>query len=405
MKTPEKIIFILLSAVILAPICLAGCSEGKNQEENSTPESSVQESTAQESSAAKSEKNVESRSDEKQLTSEKSGKDESSQKIPDVSKTESSKQESDNDNMTDTEKKVSTIIKNYTNSDISEKDLFNQVYELDDYKAAGHVITDIDGDGAYELVTRSTDEKTIRIYELSDNKIMLAKDLTGETKADLIYVFDNKKWECYFETLDRSDNNTAVKVFNYNGPDKDMDIVLECNVLKMEEPQTIPTYVFSDNNGTEIIETDSKLKYITNSWCESFNDSFTEACEQTKDKKLVNPEPIGYGSGEQPILTYYENCRPDYEGLIKAYYGEGYVPLWHAENMCLGIHLKDYDSLIINEIIGRHNYKFTDPMTTAFMNKKSYYNADPDAELFNIDFNEYEKDNYENITKIIAGQA
>jgi len=39
------------------------------------------------------------------------------------------------------------------------------------------------------------------------------------------------------------------------------------------------------------------------------------------------------------------------------------------------------------------------------MNKKSYYNADPDAELFNIDFNEYEKDNYENITKIIAGQA
>ena len=298
--------------------------------------------------------------------------------------------------MTETEKAVKNIIIRNDN----QKDSFEEIYNLDDYKAGGHVITDIDGDDSYEMITRSEDRRVIKIYELSGNKIILSKELTGVSKANLIYVFGDHTTKCYFQTLkNKTPDDTEIKIFEYNGPDAAMSNVFTCN----QRDTNMYEFKYYDMNGAEITS-DDRLSFIKRSWQESFNDLCSEAMRETSFMEVCYPEGKGWAGKQDP---YYPDATFNIDDFAEEYFTEGDDPLIYGFNLVHGLRYEYIKQLIINEIIGRYNYKFADPMTTAFMNKKSSYHADPDIKINDIvnSLNPYEKFNYDYLPKLNGGQS
>ena len=211
MKLQKRMITLMLCTALAVTAGLSGCTikfiqpqdqssvqeAGQSSVQESEPEQS-QQSVIQESSEAVESSAVE-KSDESSETSGEesiSAPEESTQEESSVFKDSSAEQESER------------IIGEYNSGNITEKEMFDMIYELDDISAEGHVITDIDNDGAYELVTRGNGKKLIKIYEVTDGKLELAGMVEGEDKADLIYSFKDITSEegismpvCYFSTL------------------------------------------------------------------------------------------------------------------------------------------------------------------------------------------------------------
>ena len=295
--------------------------------------------------------------------------------------------------MTEDERAVRNAIKEGG----SEKTIYDKIYNIDSYKAAGHVITDVDGDGKYELVTRDADRKTIKIYSMSDGKLCKPKELTAVSKVNMIYVKGSKYYDCYFETIkDISEKEKEVKIFSYNGPGIDMTKELTVNILQENAYLTI-----TDSSGKVLTKSDSNYKYFEGIWQESFND---------------NCDYIISSSSYKKICRYIDNQNAyvyTFDGFIGIefpdnYYSEGDAMEDFVSHGSSGRKttkaMEIFKQLVCNELVGRYNYKFTDPLTVACMNKKASYEPDPDLTLNDITENKFgvvEKFNYDHIMDVI----
>ena len=304
--------------------------------------------------------------------------------------------------MTETEKAVKGYITSYKSGELTEKDMLNNIYALEEYSAGGHVITDIDADGAYELVTRSSDMKTIRIYEVSGDKIELANELIGIDKAEMIYVHGGDKTQCFYRTLEElGDSKTKVKVFQYNGPGTSMSNKLVCTVQYTGAGGGSDGYDVFDSNGNKVSVFTDEYKYISKSWRESFNDYCCDVAPITDYKEACQSAS---GSGE--LYSYTESALSSLDYFYSSYYTSDDYTVWRGYDYTLkGLDTHYVQQMMINEILGRHNYKFSDPEVTALMNKKYSYNADASVTLEQIfdSFNYYEKYNYDNLSKVKFG--
>ena len=91
------------------------------------------------------------------------------------------------------------------------------------------------------------------------------------------------------------------------------------------------------------------------------------------------------------------------------YYDSDEKPLYSAASTWHGQSYSYIEQMALNEILGRLNHPFKDPETTALMNKRPEYHADPEmtiekiADLFEHDsFYYYSKFNYDNLSKASA---
>lgn len=302
--------------------------------------------------------------------------------------------------MTETEKAVKGYITSYNSGDITEKEMFNNIYALADYNAGGHVITDIDADGAYEMITRSNDMKTIKIYEISENKIVLANELTGIDKAEMVYLHGGELTQCFFRTLEKVGNNTTkVKVFQYNAPGTSMSQKFECSI---KSNGTGLDYEVFDSEENKVNVFGDEYKYISKVWRESFNDYCHDVIPETNYQEICeNPGNSEYG------WIFRGNGYNSWVNFASNYYLYDDYYVWRSEGYTEDLNLHYVQQMAVNEILGRHNFKFSDPEVTALMNKKTDYNADASItidQVFDM-FNYYEKFNYDHINKIQFGQV
>ncbi len=299
--------------------------------------------------------------------------------------------------MTETEKAVKGYITSYKSGELTEKDMLNNIYALEEYSAGGHVITDIDADGAYELVTRSSDMKTIRIYEVSGDKIELANELIGIDKAEMIYVHGGDKTQCFYRTLEElGDSKTKVKVFQYNGPGTSMSNKLVCTV----QDKGYGSYdVFdADGNAVKNVFTD-EYNCISNTWRESFNDYCYNVAPETENYEACTED--SYGN-----WAYTQSFAKTLTDFTSYYYLYDDQSVWNSGSYSDGVSYKYIRQMAVNEIYARHNLKFNNPEITAFMNKKPNYNADASLtqEQVAASFNYYEKFNVDNLKEVQVDQ-
>ena len=407
MKLQKNFTAVLLCAAMLASVGLSGCN---NKSEPQKDQSSVQESQqssvqeSQQSSVQESGESQQSDIQESSEAAESSAAGESEESSSEQSSTEESSQASAEESSKEESKPVSdkeiaeAAIADFRAGKISEKQMYENIYSLDKYKnnTGGHVITDVDGDGAYELVTRASDMKSITIYDVEDDNTISPVGFVSTEKTNLIYLFGDGLTKCYFETLEKlSDNQTKVKISSYGGKNN----VKEEAVFIVEDNGLLNYRIF-DGSGNELKYTsfsDDNVKFITNTWQESFNDNFYEAMPETKTKEVCETSEYGY-------LIFKEGI--SLESFAQNYYLEDDKPLWSVENMVHGLHYKNIQQLDVNEIVGRYNYKFSDPLTIAFMNKNPGYDADASVTLDDIfaKFNQYEKYNYDYMNRLQGGQ-
>ena len=419
MKLQKRMITLMLCTALAVTAGLSGCTikfiqpqdqssvqeAGQSSVQESEPEQS-QQSVIQESSEAVESSAVEKSAESSETSGEESisAPEESTQEESSVFKDSSAEQESER------------IIGEYNSGNITEKEMFDMIYELDDISAEGHVITDIDNDGAYELVTRGNGKKLIKIYEVTDGKLELAGMVEGEDKADLIYSFKDITSEegismpvCYFSTLKSAgDYKTSVRILNYNGPDSEMTeeasfIVEVYNDGKMDRTR------YLDENGNQIEDDKGIIAFATYRWRESFNDDCCNLLPETAEELIVEEEQSMEGiiymhpEDENTDKKYYHQKSEIYNKIHlfpKLYYKHDDTNPWLAFGTAVdGLYEAWIERLAKEEMLAKYNYKFDSPLTTAFMNKKPEYNADPTVSLDDVleSMSENERINYDNL--------
>ena len=274
--------------------------------------------------------------------------------------------------------------------DSSMKDKYNAVYNnLGNVYMEGHVITDIDGDGEWEMAVRTSDKKTISIYKIIDNKLAKVRYLTGITRADLIYSSLENPSRCYLRTIKKDGDEFVFKIFKYNGAYKDMDQLYECSV----------------DFDTRKTEVEKGLPYMTCVWRESFNDDFYDALPGSDSEyKLTYVHDDMYKFSDYSITGhfFYNYYKDNEDDVFTMMYGfDSWFGYGSADNPG-GI-----QNVMVNELFARHGYKFKSPMLTAFMNKKHDYKADPNisADYILNHFNKYEKYHFDHLEYVYVEQV
>lgn len=341
-----------LKALLLAGIMVmsfaaaAGCGEDESEPEEavSSNSTSVQPSAVQ--SASKPTIPAQPSAASKSVqTSSASSRVQSS-------KAESSKKEEVSKLSKEVQEKVLNIIAEST----SEREMYEAIYALKDFKADGHVITDLDGDGNYELVTRTKDRKTIKIYRVVNGQLKGPLQLKAPMQADLRYGYycDDKKYcddSCYLTTLeDRGNDTYAMTVYLYSGIEE--ELVPDTELIFARENAWDPDSNVYVANGMEFIE---------QSWQESFNDKCLYVVDPAEDTLELSKKRM-----EELIDTfagsYYK--KKDFRLLTT------HNPV--AEGTSLPIN--SISDLAKNEVLARHGQAFTHPLCIAFFNKNAHYN-------------------------------
>ena len=301
-----------------------------------------------------------------------------------------------------------SIIASFKSGDISEKEMFDKLYSLEEYTSGGHVITNIDIDSNYELVTRSKDKKTIDIYELFDNRLEKVVTLSADIQANLLYVDENtgdEKFEhsCYFETIDYAENNNMkVRIYRYRN---DSGVLVTQNeyLVELYGDSKMDYVKIMDKDGNKLEGNDavSAHNFLTSRWQESFNDNCFEIVPISQNSDVIKLSESNYVGPSGPAEYYAYTL--DYNKLISdfcnAYYNDGDHPKFVTFGLYInGLSEIDAHTLAKHEITARYNLSYDDPLITAFMNKKPYYNADPSLTIEQVNnlFNEHERFNYEN---------
>ncbi len=305
---------------------------------------------------------------------------------------------------TNNESSENCLIASYKNKEITEKELLDKLYMMDEYKAGGHVITNVDVTLGYELVTRSDDRKTIKLYKLINNIFTKVAEISADIQTNLIYVDhdmtdDNFEHKCYFETINSAENNQMmVRIYYYDSLVN--TLVTEKEFLteiysdgKMEQTK----YMTKDGNELDENEAAIAYKYICG-WQESFNDSCYKIVPATQTEDVLELY-------EESSNSYY-SYKLAYDNAIQSfcydYYTSGDTNKFKTFGLRInGVSEIDAHILAKHEITARHNLSFQDPLITAFMNKNPDYNANPYLTLDEVEkeFNEHEKFNYDNYPK------
>lgn len=255
------------------------------------------------------------------------------------------------------------------------KTLYDEIYKLDDYKAGGHVITDLDGDGNYELVIRSKDRTTISIYQAQDKTLKGPVEIKAPTQADLRYGFfsDDIKYcdnMCCLTTLEDMGGNTYVmNVYDYKGIDT--------------EPEMTRSIVFTasyvENDPSKVQFTADDPGFLEYSWQESFNDE----CKSILSIKETDKKPDVKKT--EKLLTEF----------TKKYYQKDDLTL----RLCGGVTLGDsvlpvgsVSDLAKNAVFARHGMKFEHPLCIAFFNKKEDYSEKKAFGKYTVENYQDEKD-------------
>ncbi len=273
--------------------------------------------------------------------------------------------------MTEDERAVRNAIKEGG----SEKTIYDKIYNIDSYKAAGHVITDVDGDGKYELITRDSSRSVIMIYKISGNSLLEKKfdypDLGySNIHMDLRYDYEDK--DVYFVATGTDDNiNYKVKVFQFVDDEFVLKKTAEYDLTV--DKQRVP----NDKNNKNIV--------LSGSWLESFNDDCTEAAPT--DRYYISKE--NSGSYVTAFMDNYLNYKDKDPNTIIRYMS--------TDNDCYGVPRNKASSLILNEIYARHGMKSSYPRFIAFFNKKSNYKEEHSSGYYDEkvvgsnEFNDFER--------------
>lgn len=279
--------------------------------------------------------------------------------------------------------KVSTSSeeKNIYESASSEKEAYDNLYTYyNDSNADGHVITDLDGDGTYELITRSKDRRTIKIFKYVNGEIKTSslEPDSSVVQANLNYTEKN----CYFNVIKNyGADKYKIKVFEYRNSDYKLHNIFEYECEKRERHDGMQ-YTVNDNSPSS--EESAKIREYEG-WQESFNDDCTEVTNS--DKEII---PINSVAGLMRDFAY-------------RYYKDGDMVLLSGEaSSANGLNPITIKYLALNEIYARNGMKSSNPIYLSFFNKKSYYNATMDSteftkEFLDNHFNNYEKQNIDNI--------
>ena len=382
MRIKKRLAILALTGAMALSACAAGCS--KQAEEKSTVSTETAQSTqpSEEISESTSEVSQESSAPEQSSESEKSTASQLSQVSAESSAAQESKTESKasapvaEESLTETQKKVRSIIE----SGGSEKDIYDKIFNMNEYRSSGHVITDVDNDGKYELITRDADRSEIMIYKIS-GKDLLEKKFDdpklgfNSVRVDMRYSILNK--DVFFTTLGTNDNQFfKMKIFKFT-PGQFLMKKSDDVTFTVDENRR-PDYSTLDEAGKNAC-----LK-LSGTWTESFNDSCTEGApsnsvEIPKDmmSKYVTDFP----------LYYYDSSDINSSTMVK----------FPTDNSSYGLPLHTIQTLLLNEIYARHGMKSSYPHSIAFFNKKNYYTELFDSSYFgdnvvdSSEFNDYER--------------
>lgn len=300
--------------------------------------------------------------------------------------------------MTETEKKVKTLSEQYSSGQISEKEMYDKIYQIEEYKndTQGHVITDLGGEDGYELITRSSNENVIYIYKVVDGKIK-TKSFTAaqtddfnkdtiEAKSTIVYsVGSDDICNARIYTIVRDHNALKLryKIFEYRGISVDAEKIKEYTV----------NFKINPVSNKEEIELDAETSENIMSYAgyeEFFND----------DENMILTEN-DYWNSDQVYRAFnafrIRNSRILEEdgGSFYSGYSDCYTCVMFTDNT--QAHINGYlQRLATAELYSHHDVKGKDALEMAFLNKKPNYNGLAEsAELNNTELSN--KNSIENI--------
>ncbi len=357
MKNKKNITAVILILSIIMSFGMTGCGEDNGAR---TSESSKKNSTVPASTESKQEEPTSVQN------SQSTSRTDTSSPAQQSSKAESSaKPKLKNEAEV---KKLLSKIKN-------EKKLYDEIYKLDGYKAGGHVITDLDGDGSYELVIRSTDRTTISIYKAVDKVLKGPIELKASDQADLRYGFFSEDIKycdnmCCFTTLEDMGGNTYVMdVYSFNGIDSELE--------KTRSVVYTASYVAEDLSSVQFTTDDPG--FLEYSWQESFNDDCKSIITLKENEK-------------KPDLKKTQKLLSDF---ASNYYKKDDLNMLIYSGVTLEgstLPIGSLSDLAKNEVLAKHGAKFDHPLCIAFFNKMDKYEEKKPVSQYDLENYKNEKD-------------
>lgn len=366
-KKPITAVVLILSLIM--SLGMAGCNSNNDDPAERDPEHRLFSSTASSDTVI-----MPSHPDQPSNTKETTEPEQSAQKQ--TSKpAEQSSQASKSESSQKPKKKNEAELKQLLAKNKPGKALYDAIYKLDDYKAGGHVVTDLDGDGNYELVIRSKDRTTISIYQVENKTLKGPVEIKAPTQADLRYGFfsEDKKYcdnICCLTTLEDMGGNTYImNVYDYKGIDA--------------EPEMSRSIVFT---ASYVADDPSKVQFtaddpgfLKDSWQESFNDE----CKTIFSIKETDKKPDVKKT--EKILTEF----------TKKYYQKDDLTLRLYDGRTLGdsiLPINSVSDLAKNAVFAKHGMKFEHPLCIAFFNKKDDYTEKKPFGKYTVEDYKDEKD-------------
>ena len=377
MSNKKRILILALTGVLMLSVCASGC--GNSTEENNTENPNTLQSSQvlEKNSETASEMSRESSESEKSTVPAQSSQQSAESKQDQESKTESKASASSaEESQTEKQNTVSSIIE----AGGSQKEIYDNIYALDKYRSAGHVVTDVNNDGKYELITRNEDRTQLMIYKISGSDLIEMKFNDpgfglNSLRFDMRYSTGSN--DVYFTAIGTNDNQSyRMKVFEFVPGqfviNETADITFKVNEYRKPEMQNM------DETGVNVC---NKLQFA---WTESFNDSFTEGAPS--DSVEIPQDQLGKYAVDF-VDNYYDEKDSD----------SGKTVCFSLDNSYKGLSLYSVQDLLLKEIYARHGMRSSYAYSIAFFNKKNYYNELFDSSYFddNIvnssEFNDFER--------------
>lgn len=262
----------------------------------------------------------------------------------------------------------------------SEKEIYDKIYALDKYSTAGHVITDVDNDGKYELITRNAERSAIMIYKISGRELLEKKfddPNLGYNSVRVDMRYSNNGSDVYFTVLGTNDNQFyQMKIFKFTPGqfvmNKTDDVTFSLDEYRQLDFQNMSKPAKSACDKLQL------------AWTESFNDSCTEGAPS--DSVEIPKEEMGTYVNDF-TTHYYDQYDIDPDRIVR----------FSVDDSSDGLSLYSVQTLLLNEIYARHGMKSSYPYSIAFFNKKSYYKELHNPSYFDenvvssSEFNDFER--------------